>query len=247
MHEIERHVLVRLPFVAGIDLSITNEVVLVWVAAAVTFGVVTLACRRRGLVARGVFQNLFEALVEYIDEQVVRGNIGRNAGAWSPFLLSLFFFILFANLLGMVPVPSHVKAATSSLSVPLALAAIVFGVTIWINLRQHGLSGFLRKFVPSGIHWAIAVLAVPIEVVSWLAKPLSLAIRLFANMMAGHALILVFVGLAAQAVWFMAALPLAGAVIMSGFELFVCLIQAFIFTMLTGAYIREALVADHST
>ncbi len=245
MHGLERHVLLRIPSVAGIDLSITNEVVLVWVAAAVTFALLTLACRRKSLVARGVFQNLFEAMVQYIDEQIVHGSIGKNAGAWSPFLLTLFFFILFSNLLGLVPLPSHVQAATSTLSVPLALAALVFAVTVGINLRTHGLVGFLRKFVPPGLPKVIAVFAVPIEVVSWLAKPLSLAIRLFANMMAGHALILVFVGLAAQAAWFVAVLPLAGAVIMSGFELFVCLIQAFIFTMLTGAYIREALVAEH--
>lgn len=237
--------LVPLPGFLGIDLSITNEVVLLWLAAAATFAVITLSCRRRGLVARGYFQNAFEAMVHFVDREVVCEGIGTEGRAWAPLLFALFFFVLFANLLGMVPVPSHFKAATSNLTVTTALASIVFSVTVYVNLRRHGVGGFARKFIPTGVPRLVWVLVVPIEIISWLAKPVSLAVRLFANMMAGHALILIFIMLAAQAAWFLSVLPLAGAVAMSGFELFVCFVQAFIFTMLAAFYIREALDPAH--
>jgi F-type H+-transporting ATPase subunit a len=240
MHEIPRMVLIPLPRILGVDLSITNEVLYLWLAAVATFALVTLACRR-GRVARGAFQNAFEAVIEFIENEVVRGTLGKDARGWSVFLLSLFFFILFANLLGMLPLPQHLKAATSSLSVTAGLALLVFAITVVVNLRRNGVVGFLRKFVPSGVPRWVAILVIPIEVVSWLAKPVSLALRLCANMAAGHALILVFIGLEMTVLWFLVPLPLAGAVIMEAFELFVCFIQAFIFTLLAGMYVREAL------
>jgi len=244
MHEVPREVLVALPRLLGIDLSITNEVVLLWTAAAVTFVLLSLACRRGALVPSGFFQNFFDALIEMIDKVVVREGIGVHAAAWSPFLVTLFFFVLFCNLLGLVPLPNYFKAVTSSLSVTAGLALLVFVLTTVLAVRRHGWAGFLKKFFPSGLPWWVAFLIVPVEIVSWLAKPLSLAIRLFANMLVGHALILVFVGLAAAGAWYLKALPFAGAVVMSGFEIFISFIQAFIFTMLAGFYIREA-IEDH--
>ena len=105
--------------------------------------------------------------------------------------------------------------------------------------------GFLRKFAPSGIPKWAAVLVVPVEILSWLSRPFSLAIRLFANMLVGHALIFVFVGLLSAVAIYIKPLPLAGAVIMSCFEIFVCFVQAFVFAMLTGLYIREAVDGRH--
>jgi F-type H+-transporting ATPase subunit a len=243
MHEIPRIILKRLPTLWGVDLSITNEVLLLWIAAAVTFVLVTLACRRKSLVATGLFQNFFEALVDFVDDSIGAEVLGQQGKRWAPFLLTLFFFILFANLLGLLPLPSHVKAMTSSINVSAALALIVFATTIVVNIRTHGMWGFLKKFSPSGIPLVVKVIAIPIEVVSWLARPLSLAIRLCANMMAGHALILVFLGMAGSAMWLLKPLPYAGAVIMSAFELFVSFVQAFIFTLLAGMYIKDALDA----
>jgi F-type H+-transporting ATPase subunit a len=243
MHEIERVVVIPLPRVCGIDLSVTNEVLLLWAAAAVTFVLLAIACRRKSLVPRGVFRNLFEALIEFIEQEIVRGSIGRQGRAWSPFLLTLFFFILFCNLLGAVPLPEVFKSVTSSLGVTVGLALLVFGVTLAVNLSRHGLSGFVKKFLPAGVPWWICPLVVPIEIVSWLAKPVSLAIRLFANMLVGHALIVMFVGLAAVAAWYLKALPFLGAVAMSCFEIFIAFIQAFIFTLLAGVYIKDALEA----
>ena len=140
---------------------------------------------------------------------------------------------------GSTTVPSVCPAVR----VTAGLALLVFLLTIGISLRSHGVWGFFKKFMPSGLPWWIGFIIDPIEIVSWLAKPVSLAVRLFANMMVGHALILVFVGMAAAGAWYVKALPLAGAVVMSGFELFVSFIQAFIFTMLAGFYIKEALEA----
>ena len=241
MHEIPRTVLRQLPTVWGVDLSITNEVVLLWIAAAFTFVLVAVACRRRQAVAQGAFQNFFEAIIDFIDASVGEEILGKHGRQWSPFLLALFFFILFANLLGLAPLPSHVKAMTSSINVAAALSLIVFSITIVVNIRTHGIIGFLKKFAPEGLPIVVTILAVPIEIVSWLARPLSLAIRLSANMLAGHALILVFLGMAGSVAWLLKPLPYMGAVVMSAFELFVSFIQAFIFTLLAGMYIKDAL------
>jgi len=245
MHEIERHVLVPIAGPFGIDLSITNEVVLVWAAAAVTFVLLALSCRRRGLVAHGVFQNLFEGLMEFVDVHVIRESVGEKGRAWTPFLLTLFFFIFFSNLFGLVPVPSHVKAMTSNINVTAALAAVVFAATIVISLRAHGFGGFLRKFIPDGVPGWVLVLLVPIEVVSWLARPVSLAIRLFANMMAGHAILMALVSMVVTVPLLLKPLPWLGAITMSVFEIFVCFIQAVVFALLSGMYIGEALREAH--
>ncbi len=244
-HAIPRQVLIELPSVFGIDLSITNEVLLLWLAAGLTFVVVTLACRRPEPVPHGGFANFFEAIIEFLEQSVIREGIGEGGRRWAPFLLTLFFFILFSNLFGVVPLPSHAQAMTANINVTCALAAITFVITIVVNVACHGLFGFLRKFVPSGIPGWIVPFVVPIEVISWLARPFSLAIRLFANMMAGHALVLVFLGLAGSLAWFIKPFPFVGAVVMSAFELFVSFIQAFIFTLLSGIYIKDALESSH--
>jgi len=241
MHEIPRQIIIKLPTLWGVDLSITNEVILLWIAAAITFVLVTLACRRRNVVAKGTFQNFFEAIIEFIDQSVGDDVLGEHAKKWSPFLLSLFFFILFINILGLAPLPSHVKAMTSSINVTAAFALMVFFITIVVNIKMHGIWGFLKKFTPSGLPLVAKLLFAPIEIVSWLARPLSLAIRLFANMLAGHALILVFLGMAGTVTIIGKPIPYIGAVIMSAFELFVGFIQAFIFTLLAGMYIKDAI------
>ncbi len=238
-------VLVRLPEIAGVDLSVTHEVLLLWLAGGVTFALLALAARRRGPVARGLFRNLFELLFEKVEEAAVLDNMGTGGRVWTPLLLSLFFFIQFANLLGMVPLPGLVQSATANLSVTAALALLVFALTVGVSVRRRGVRGFLASFVPPGLPWPVRVLVVPIEIASWLAKPVSLAIRLFANIVAGHSLLFVFIGLEVTTVWFLKPLPLAGAVVMECFELFVMLIQAFVFTLLAGIYIKEAQAEAH--
>lgn len=237
--------LVELPSVLGVDLSITPNVAMLLAAAVITYVVLAIACRRRGLVAHGCVPNLFEQLIEYIEEQVVREGIGQDGKRWTSLLLTLFFFILFCDLLGMVPMPGTHQALTANINVTAALALIVFALTLGIGLGTHGIRGFARKFVPSGLPPWIYLLVVPIEFISWLTKPISLAIRLFANMLVGHALVLTFITMLATTAWFAKSLPLVGAVAMAAFEIFVSFIQAFIFTMLAGLYISEALQEAH--
>lgn len=244
MHEIERRVLLHLPPVFGVDMSITHEVALLWAAAAVVFIAALVACRRKNLVARGWFPNLFEALVDLVEKEVVQAGIGKEGRYWAPFLLTLFFLVLFCNLMGLIPVPAVFKPATSSLSVTAALAIMVYILVAGVSIRRHGVLGFLKTFLPSGLPLAIRVMVAPIEVVSWLARPLSLAVRLFANMMVGHYLIFTFIGLAMSSAWYIKPLPFVGAVLMDAFELFVCFVQAFIFTMLAGIYIKDA-IGEH--
>jgi F-type H+-transporting ATPase subunit a len=241
MHELQRQILIRIPSVFGVDMSITNEVVLLWLSGLVTLAIVLAGCRRKELVAHGFWANLFDATAEFMDHTAVRDILGPNGKRWAPFLMTLFFFVLSMNLFGLIPLPEHAKAMTSSISVTLGLALMVFLITVVVNIRTHGVGGFLGKFVPQGLPLAIRILVVPIEVASWLARPASLAIRLFANMLAGHALVLVFIGMCGTLAWFLKPLPLIGAVVMSGFELFVSFVQAFIFTLLTGMYIKDAL------
>lgn len=244
MHEIPRHVVWALPAIGGVDLSITNYVLMLWGAAALTGGLLLAAFRRRAHAPAGGLSTFFEALTDFVERQIVGETLGAAAPRWAPFLLTLFFLVLFGNLIGMLPAPHHLLAATGNLSVTVGLALVVFAVTMAVAVRRHGWLGFLKRFAPVGVPRWLLPFVVPIEIVSWLAKPVSLALRLFANMLAGHALILVFVGLAAAAAWYLKPLPLAGALIMSVFELFVCFVQAFIFTMLAGVYLREAL-DDH--
>ncbi len=241
MQEAIRRVWIPLPRVAGIDMSVTNDVALLWVAAALTFVVLLPVCRRRTLVARGFYQNLVEGLIELVEREIVADSVGRRGRFWASFLLTLFFFILFSNLLGLVPLPQVFESVTADINVAAALALMVFGVTVFLSIRRRGLLGFARSFLPAGVPWWLGFLVVPIEIISWVARPISLAVRLFANMMAGHALLFVFIGLAMGSVALLKPLPLAGAIFMDVFELFVCFIQAFIFTMLAGIYIREAM------
>ncbi len=241
MGELETSVVIPIPRIFGIDLSVTNEVVLVWMAGLITLMVLLPVCRRRAPIAQGLYQNLMEGLIEFVEREAVVEGLGSAGPVWAPFLLTMFFFILCANLLGLVPVPGVFQAVTSNINVTAALALIVFLLTLWLKIRQRGVLGFLRGFLPQGVPWWMAALVVPIEVVSWLARPLSLAVRLFANMMAGHALIFVFIGMAMGSAWLLKPIPLIGAIVMDVFEVFVSFIQAFIFTMLAGIYIKDAI------
>ena len=114
MQEAGKIVLLNIPKVLGIDLSITMDVVLVWIAASITFLLLFFACRRKELYARGGYQNLFESLIEFIDKEVVESVMGISAARWSPFILAIFFFILFCNLLGWFRFPGAKNAPSSS-------------------------------------------------------------------------------------------------------------------------------------
>jgi F-type H+-transporting ATPase subunit a len=253
MHEAGKIVFLQIPKILGIDLSITMDVVLVWLAASITFLLLFFACRRKELVAHGAYRNIFETIIEFIDKEVVEGMMGIHGNRWSPFILAIFFFILFCNLLGLVPVPGTeecpiFKPITSNINVTATMAVMVFIISQFVDIWRHGIGGYFKRVVPKGVPVWIMPLVFPLELFSRIARPVSLTLRLFANMLAGHLIIGAFIalGMAVSIRLFpIMALPLLATVLMSVFELFVCFVQAFIFTILTGFYIGEALEESH--
>jgi F-type H+-transporting ATPase subunit a len=230
--------------------SPTKHVVFLLLAAAICAIVFTLvgrSLRRRDPNrAPSGFANAIEALVLYLRDEVVRRNIGEGADKYASYILTLFFFILTMNLLGLVPWGA---SATGNISVTAALAIVTFVVVEVSGFRALGPAGYARTifFVPHGIPgWMKPVMLavmIPVELVSKLTKPFALAVRLFANMTAGHTLILTLLGLIflfaelTFGKWAVAGASVGAATAMMVLELFVAFLQAYIFAMLTAVFI----------
>jgi F-type H+-transporting ATPase subunit a len=186
------------------------------------------------------FQSMAESLYELVDN-MTKEVLHENARTYFPFVLTLFSFILFCNVLGLVP---YSFTVTSHIIVTLALALVVFiGATI-IGFWRNGF-GYLKLFSPSGVPVFLLPLVVVIEIVSYFIRPMSLSIRLFANMMAGHMMLKVMAGfvvmLGIAAGW----LPLAAMIGLYGLELLVAALQAYVFALLTCMYLSDAMHVDH--
>src|SRR5204862_4495050 len=167
---------------------------------------------------------------------MVDTNAGHGARDFFPFVFTLFLFILFSNLIGLVP---YSFTVTSHIIVTFALAAVVFiGVTI-VGIVRHGFR-FLRLFVPQGVPAALLLLLVPIELLSYFIRPFTLAIRLFANMLAGHTMLAIFAGFAAS-IGLLGILPLGIDVLLVALEVLVAALQAYVFAILTCLYLRHAI------
>ena len=185
-------------------------------------------------------QSVAESIYELVDN-MTHEVLHENARTYFPFVLTLFVFILFANVLGLIP---YSFTVTSHIMITLALALVVFiGATI-IGFIRNGF-GYLKLFVPSGVPVLLLPLVVVIEIVSYFIRPMSLSIRLFANMMAGHMMLKVMAGfvvmLGVTAGW----LPLAAMVGLMGLELLVAALQAYVFALLTCMYLSDAMHVDH--
>ena len=225
----------------GVDLSITKAVVMMWIACAIVFFVLWAAGRRTRLVPTGL-QNAAESLVEFLRDGLVVEVMGKEGLSWFPFIATLFLFILVCNLLGLVP---GAFTATSKTGVTVSLAIIVFLAYHLVGIKKHGPVKYFLNLVPSGLPvWLIPFMAI-MEVVSHLARPLSLAIRLFANMAAGHVVILVFTLMAVSGSWLIKWLPFSGTIVMGLLEMFVAFIQAYIFAILAAIYIGGAIHIEH--
>jgi F-type H+-transporting ATPase subunit a len=251
LEHLQPHVLI--PFkIGGLDLSITNAVVSMWVACGLVFVTLTLAGRMGRLVPRGL-QNAMESLVQFARQSFIIDTMGEHGMAWFPFITTLFFFVLYCNLLGLVP---KMFAVTSNICVTATLAAVVFLCTQGAGIAKHGFFGHWKTTLfpggmPGGIGGLVlkAVMAV-IELISLIAKPFSLAVRLFANITAGHMVILVFISMifmfkSAVARVFITPMSVVMAVVMMAFEIFVSVLQAFIFAILASIYISLAAYAEH--
>lgn len=234
MHQFEIKRLVPLE-IFGFDASFTNSALFMSIAAVLITLFMVFAMRKGALVP-GRLQSVAELSYEFV-ANMVRDNVGTSGMKYFPFIFTLFMFVLALNMLGMVP---YSFTVTSHIIVTFALAAFIFvGVTL-IGFWKHGI-GFLKFFVPSGVPFLMLPLLVVIEVISYLTRPVSLSVRLFANMMAGHTMLKVFGS-------FVAALGLLGGwavlglmVAFTGLELLVAFLQAYVFAILTCIYLNDAL------
>ena len=210
-------------------------------AVGLITGLMLWGMSRRAVVP-GRLQALAESSYEFVHELVV-GQVGEQGKRYFPFVFCLFMFVLFGNLLGMLP---YAFTFTSHIAVTFALAALVFILVTVVALSIHGLH-FFSYFFPEGAPKILAPLIIPIEIISYLSRPVSLSVRLFANMVAGHVMLKVFatfivmIGSAAGVLGIVgAALPLAVNVALIGFELLVAFLQAYVFAILTSIYLHDA-------
>lgn len=219
----------------GVDVSFTNSSVFM-VAAVVTVSLFLILGMRRARLVPGRWQSMAELSYVFI-ANLVRDTAGVQGRPYFPFIFTIFMFILAGNLWGMVP---YGFTFTSHIVVTFAMAMAIFvGVTV-IGVVKHKLR-FLTFFMPPGVPMYMAPLLVPIEIISYLSRPVSLSVRLFANMLAGHTLLKVFAGfvisLGIAAGW----LPLAFIVALTGLEIVIAFLQAFVFAILTCLYLNDAL------
>jgi len=236
LHPLEQFTIERwIPIhIGGVDASFTNSALFMCVAVAVAVGLIVLGARRGDLVP-GRWQSLAEMSYEFI-AGMIDDNVGHEGQEYFPFIFTLFIFILLGNLLGMIP---YGFTFTSHIIVTFAMAALVFlGVTV-IGIARHGIR-FLTFFVPHGVPPVLLLLLVPIEVLSYFIRPFTLSIRLFANMMAGHTMLAIFAGFV-TAMGIFGFVPLGVDVLLIFLELLVAVLQAYVFTILTCLYLRDAI------
>jgi F-type H+-transporting ATPase subunit a len=231
------------PLVFGsLDLTPTKHVVMMWIASALLLLVVFAALRKKSVVPRGLY-NFVEVLVAFVRNEIAVKNIGeRDADRFTPYLVTAFFFILFLNLFGLVP---FAATATANLSVTVMLALFTFVVTQWAAIRAMGIGGYLAHLtggVPKSL-WPLWFIMIPVEFLGLFTKPFALTVRLFANMVAGHFVILALLGLIfalGTPLVALGSVPMALAIFM--LELFVAFVQAYIFAMLSSLFIGAGLV-----
>lgn len=232
--------------IGGIDLSFSNSSL--WMVIA-TLGVITFLTlgMRRAAMVPGRFQSMAELSYEFI-ANTVRQNAGDEGMKFFPLIFTLFMFVLFCNVFGMLP---YSFTVTSHIIVTFALASMVFLTVILVGLLRHGLR-FFSLFVPGGVPaWLLPVI-VPIEVISFLSRPISLSVRLFANMLAGHTMLKVFatfvvgLGSAGGVLSVLSIAPLFGIVAVTALEFLVAFLQAYVFAVLTCIYLNDAIhLHDH--
>lgn len=233
--------------VGNTDISFSNSA-LSMVAAMVMASTLMIAGGRKAKMIPGRIQCISEAIYEFISKLVI-DNCGREAVPYVPFVFSIFVFILFGNLLGMVP---GLFTFTSHIIVTFGIAVLTVGAVTGIGFARNGLE-FLRIFMPSGVPLYVAPLLVPVEIISYLSRPISLSVRLFANMMAGHTMLKVFASFSVMGIaslgmvkgMAIAVGPMLINVALTGFELMVACLQAYVFVILTCIYLRDAIHPHH--
>lgn len=224
--------------IAGVDVSFTNSAAWMLVATALASLLLWLGMRKPALVPNRA-QNIVEMLYEVVDDTIVSA-AGPEARRYFAIIFTSFLFILFANVAGLLP---YSFTSTSHIAVTFTLAIVAFVAITLIGIFKQGF-GFLRMFFPAGIPLPMLIILAPIEVVSYFIRPISLSVRLFANMMAGHVLLKVIAGFVITLGIF-GFVPLVIIVAMTALELLVAVLQAYVFTVLICVYLNDSLHAHH--
>lgn len=233
--QFEVHPIVPLKF-GEMDISFTNASLWMVLAVVAACMVLFLGVRRRQLVP-GRWQSFSEVLVQFVSN-TLKDCAGESAMKFFPLIFTLFMFVLLCNVLGMIP---YSFTVTSHISVTFALAICIFLACTFIAIAKHGLGKFLHSFLPEGTPWWMAPLMYFIELFSYLARPVSLSVRLSANMMAGHTMLKVIAGFVVMLGMAGGWAPMALLVVLTGFEIGIAVLQAYIFTVLTCVYLNNAL------
>lgn len=220
--------------VGSVDLSYTNSALLMTIAVVLATLLLVGATARAALVP-GRWQSIAELLYEFV-AGMVRDNVGSEGRQYFPLVFTIFMFILFGNLLGLIP---YSFTFTGQIVVTFALALFVFAFVTVLAFIRHGIS-FFKFFFPPGAPLLMAPLLIPIEIISYLTRPVSLSLRLFANMLAGHTMLAVFAGFTV-ALGLFGFLPLAFNVALLALEVVINLLQAYVFAILTCLYLSDAI------
>jgi F-type H+-transporting ATPase subunit a len=243
IHQFEVHPIIPIRLF-GWDVSFTNASLFMLLAVILTVGFFMVSMRTRSLVPNRM-QSMAEVSYEFV-ANMLRESTGHGGMKYFPLVFTLFLFIFVCNMLGMIP---GFFTVTSHIVVTAALAALVFLTVLVVGFAKNGI-GFLRLFVPSGVPIYVLPLVTLIEIISFLSRPISHSVRLFANMLAGHITLKVFGGfvvmlLGAGGFAALAPLPLLMAIALTALEVLVAFLQAYVFTMLTCMYLNDALHPGH--
>ncbi len=230
----------------GFNLSITRDIFIMWFVSAVLVILLLIAARgyKRSLVPKGI-SNFFEVIIDFVKNEIVKPAIGKGYEPYMPYMLTLFFFILFCNMFGLIPLPNLV-VVTGNVAVTASLAIISFVVIQYTGMKQHGVMNYLKSLVPSGMPVMIIPIMAVIELIGLFTKPFALCIRLFANMVAGHIVIFSLLGLIfIMHTIYVAPVSVGFTLFIEMLEILVALIQAYVFTMLTALFIGMAKHIEH--
>jgi len=239
MHQFNVHKIGPEIKIGGIDLSFTNASLFMLFSAILIFLFLLFGTKEKKIIP-GKVQLISEILYNFVSK-MVNDTAGKKAKPYFPFIFSLFIFVLFCNMIGMLP---YSFTVTSHIIVTLAFAMFIFvGVTI-LGFAIHGFK-YLKIFVPSGVPLVLLPIIMIIEIISYLSRPISLSVRLFANMMAGHTMLKVFGGFVISLGLIAGWLPLTFSVALTGLEILVAFLQAYVFAILTCIYLNDALNLHH--
>ncbi|MEJ2193346.1 MAG: F0F1 ATP synthase subunit A [Ignavibacteriaceae bacterium] len=234
----------QFPLIFGIDITPTKHIVFMWLVALLVLILFTIIARQynKSLIPNRL-ANLFEVLILFVRDDIAKSTIGKGYEKFVPYLLTLFFFLLFGNFLGLLPWSA---TFTSNIGMTATLAICSFFITQFSGIRSNGFIGYFKGLMPPGIPILLSPLMVLVELLGLFTKPFALAIRLFANMIAGHTVILGMIGL----IFFMGTILVAPVSIIFVLfiyllEILVALIQAYIFTILTSLFIGMAVHQEH--